>query len=48
LLLLICLLFAHGQYFLSFELLQDLMDLSALFVTYDVLGAVLEVSHCEG
>ena len=42
------LLFAHGQYFLSFELLQDLVDLSALFVAYDVLGAVLEVSHCEG
>ena len=47
-LLLICLLFAHGQYLLSFELLQDLVDLSALFVAYDVLGAVLEVSHCEG
>ena len=27
--------------------MQDLVDLSALFVAYDVLGAVLEVSHCE-
>lgn len=41
-------LFAHGQDFLSFELLQDLVDLSALFVAYDVLGAVLEVCYCEG
>lgn len=46
-LLLICLLFAHGQYLLSFELLQDVVDLSALLVAYDVLGAVLEVGHCE-
>jgi len=42
------LLFAHGQDFLSFELLQDLVDLSTLFVAYDVLGAVLEVCYCEG
>jgi len=28
--------------------LQDLVDLSALFVAYDVLGAVLEVRYCEG
>ena len=45
LLFLICLLLANSQDFFSLKLLQDLVNLCALVITYEMLRAVLEVSH---